>query len=249
MAEFEILAAIDLRGGRVVRLREGDFDRETAYSEDPVATALELVGQGTRWLHVVDLDGARLGRPVQTELVEGIIEAVGDKAQVEVGGGIRDATTAEHYLRVGAARVVLGTAALIGDLAGQLIGSFGADRVAVALDVRGAQAVGGGWFVGGEARDLEPAIEGLIAQGVRKFEVTAIDRDGTLSGPDLALLRSVRAWAGNSKLIASAGIRSVDDLRAVREAGCSGAIVGRAIYEGRLSLVSALAELGNDPPR
>jgi len=249
MAEFEILAAIDLRGGRVVRLREGDFDRETAYSDAPVATALELVGQGTRWLHVVDLDGAREGRPVQSELVDGIIDAVGDTAQVEVGGGVRDAATAEQYLEAGAARVVLGTAALTGDLAGQLIHAFGADRVAVALDVRGGQAVGGGWFIGGEASDLEPAIEGLIAQGVRTFEVTAIDRDGTLGGPDLALLRSVRAWAGNANLIASAGIRSVDDLRAVRDAGCSGAIVGRAIYEGRLRLVSALAELRSNPTR
>jgi phosphoribosylformimino-5-aminoimidazole carboxamide ribotide isomerase len=241
MAEFEILAAIDLRGGHVVRLREGDFGRETAYSDDPVATALELVEQGSRWLHVVDLDGAREGRPVQAELVKSIIDEVGDTARVEVGGGIRDGTTAADYLEGGAVRIVLGTAALRGELAGQLIDAFGADRVVVALDVRGAQAVGGAWQVGSEATDLAAAIARLIGQGVGTFEVTAIDRDGTLLGPDLVLLERAIAEAPNAGIIASAGIRSVEDLRAVRDVGCSGAIVGRAIYEGRLKLADAMA--------
>jgi phosphoribosylformimino-5-aminoimidazole carboxamide ribotide isomerase len=243
MAEFEILAAIDLRGGRVVRLREGDFDQETRYSDDPVATAREMVGQGTRWFHVVDLDGARDGRPVQAELVKSIIDGVGDTARVEVGGGIRELTTAAHYLEAGAARIVLGTAALRGELAGQLIEAFGADRVVVALDVRGAQAVGGAWQVGGEATDVAVAIARLIGQGVGTLEVTAIDRDGTLLGPDLALLERVIATAPNTRVIASAGIRSINDLIAVRDLGSVGAIVGRAVYEGDLDLETAIAAL------
>ncbi|MCI0347312.1 MAG: HisA/HisF-related TIM barrel protein, partial [Chloroflexi bacterium] len=144
MAEFEILAAIDLRAGRVVRLREGDFEQETAYSDDPVATAVELVAQGSRWLHVVDLDGAREGRPVHTAVIADVVRAVAGMARVEVGGGLRDAATATRVLELGAERVVLGTAALSSGLAGQLVRGFGAERVAVALDMRGGQVVGSG---------------------------------------------------------------------------------------------------------
>ena len=243
MVEFEILAAIDLRAGRVVRLREGDFERETAYSDDPVATALQLVEQGSRWLHVVDLDGARAGRPMQSGLIAQVVAAVGDRARVEIGGGIRNAATTEQYLEAGAARIVLGTAALTGDLAGETIESFGPDRIVVALDVRAGQAVGGGWQVGGEAIELGTALSRLSAAGVRTFEVTAIDRDGTLLGPDLDLLNRVRAIAPVVSVIASGGVRSIDDLRAVHRAGCSGAIVGRAIYEGSLDLAKAIGAL------
>lgn len=243
MAEFEILAAIDLRGGRVVRLREGDFERETVYGDDPVATALDLVEQGSRWLHVVDLDGAREGRPVQIALLSQVISAVGGQARVEVGGGIRDAVAGASYLDAGAARVVLGTAALSGDLARQLIDSFGVVRVAVALDVRAGQAVGSGWRVGGEGLDLGAAIAGLVTEGVNVFEVTAINRDGMLSGPDLELLERVVAVAADARVIASAGIRSIEDLSAVQDIGCAGAIVGRAIYEGTLNLGEAIRAL------
>jgi phosphoribosylformimino-5-aminoimidazole carboxamide ribotide isomerase len=244
-ADFQILAAIDLRGRRVVRLVEGDFERETAYSDDPVATAGRLVEQGVRWLHVVDLDGAREGRPAQAELVTAIVGAARGRANVEVGGGIRTREAASAYLDAGLDRVVLGTAALSSTLAGDLIAAFESDRVAVAIDVRGDQAVGGAWQVGAGSMDLDSAIRRLLAEGVQVFEVTAIDRDGTLAGPDLELLRrAVRAAAG-ARVIASAGIRSVDDLRAVRDLGCAGAIVGRAIYEGTLDLEAAVAKLGS----
>ena len=241
MAEFEILAAIDLRGGRVVRLREGDFERETTYSDDPVATALELADQGSRWLHLVDLDGARTGRPVHAAVIGEIIGAVGS-VRVEVGGGIRDASSAAGYLERGAARVVLGTAGLDGDLTGALIGAHGPERIAVALDVRQGRAVGSGWQAGGKAADVAAAIGRLTALGVETLEVTAIDRDGTMLGPDLELLRSVLAAALDANVVASAGIRSIEDLRAVRDVGCGGAIVGRAIYEGALDLRAALLD-------
>jgi len=242
--DFELLAAIDLRGGRVVRLIEGDFERETAYSSDPVATAERLVGQGSRWLHVVDLEGAREGRPAQPDLIRSIAEAVRGRARVEVGGGIRTKEGAYAYLDAGLDRVVVGTAALSSALAGELVSAFSRDRVGVAIDVRGGEAIGAAWQVGAGSMDLESAVAKLLAEGVRTFEVTAIDRDGTLAGPDLELLRRTIRVADGASVIASAGIRSIDDLRAVRDLGCAGAIVGRAIYEGRLSLEEAVTNLG-----
>ena len=238
---FEIYPAIDLRAGRVVRLVEGDFERETAYSDDPVSTAVELVGQGSRWLHVVDLDGARDGRPVHGPLIAAIVQAVGEQSRVEVGGGIRDAESAARLLESGAERVVVGTAALNSSLAGDLVGAFGPEHVAVAIDVRGERAVGSGWQqAAGEASEFIDVVTRLLGQGVQTFEVTAIDRDGTLSGPNLDLLAQVIAAAPAVRIIASGGIRSIEDLRAVRRLGCAGAIVGRAIYEGSLDLKEAL---------
>jgi phosphoribosylformimino-5-aminoimidazole carboxamide ribotide isomerase len=243
IAGFELLAAIDLRGARVVRLIEGDFERETAYSIDPVATAEQLVEQGSRWLHVVDLEGAREGRPTVAAVVHAIADTVRGRAKVEVGGGIRTFEAALAYLDAGLDRVVIGTAALSSALAGDLVSAFGSDRLAVALDVRGSQAVGAGWQVAAGSVDLESAIEKLLAEGVRTFEVTAIERDGTLAGPDLELLRRVIRVADGASVIASAGIRSIDDLQAVRDLGCAGAIVGRAIYEGTLELRKVIADL------
>ena len=244
MATFELLPAIDLRAGRVVRLREGDFERETAYSDDPVATALDLVGQGSRWLHVVDLDGARAGAPAHEPVIARLIAVVGTSARVEVGGGIRDAAVARRYIELGAARVVLGTAALgSGRLAAKLIAEHGAGRMVVALDIRGGQAVGNAWQAGDDATGLDPAVRRLLAEGVITFEVTAIDRDGALAGPDLGLLARVRSLAPEASVIASGGIRSIDDLLAVRELGCAGAIIGRAIYEGGLSISEAMTAL------
>lgn len=243
MAEFEILPAIDLRAGRVVRLLQGDFERETAYSDDPVATAIELVGQGSRWLHVVDLDGARSGRPAHAAVIAEIVEAVGALTRVEVAGGIRDAKTGAGWVDVGVARVVIGTAAIVTNLAEELVNTFGPERVAVALDVRGGQAVGGGWRVGGESSELGEVVSRLSTQGIWTFEVTSIDRDGTLGGPDLDLLSRVLAAAPGANVIASGGIRSIEDLKAVRRLGCAGAIVGRAIYEGTLDLKAALGAI------
>jgi phosphoribosylformimino-5-aminoimidazole carboxamide ribotide isomerase len=244
MASLDLLAAIDLRGGRVVRLQQGDFERETAYSDDPAATAAALVGQGIKWLHVVDLDGARAGRPVHADAIVGIVEAVGGRAAVEFGGGIRDMETAARLLDAGVARVVLGTAVLRSPaLAAEMVVAFGHDRVAVAVDVRAGRVVGDAWQGAGRTSDLETLMAEPWQRGVRTFEVTAIDRDGSLAGPDLELLGRVRAILPTASIIASGGIRSINDLQAVRGLGCSGAIVGRAIYEGTLSVSEALAAL------
>ncbi len=241
-ASFEVLPAIDLRGGRVVRLQQGDFDRETAYADDPVAVALRFVDAGARWLHVVDLDGARDPVARQLDLVAAIVAGVGDRVQVEVAGGLRDEAAVDAAFAAGAARVVVGTAALADPaFAGRIVAAHGAGLVAVALDVRGGLAVGHAWRSGAAGLPVEGAMVRLGHVGVTTFEVTAIDRDGTLAGPDLDLLGQLIVPRGPA-IIASAGIATLDDLRAVRALGCAGAIVGRALYEGRMTFEDALAE-------
>jgi phosphoribosylformimino-5-aminoimidazole carboxamide ribotide isomerase len=240
---FDVLPAIDLRGGRVVRLLRGAFDRETVYGGDPIEVAERFVADGARWLHVVDLDGARDPAGRQADLVRAIVGGVGESARVEVAGGLRDEESAAAMLAAGAARVVVGTAALRDPtFARRLVDRHGSERVAVALDIREGRAVGHGWLPGGPGIPVEEALAALAAAGVGTFEVTAIDRDGTLSGPDLALLGRVVAL-GRGAVIASAGISATDDVLAVRRLGCTGAIVGRALYEGRFTIRSALEAL------
>lgn len=238
---FDILPAIDLRGGRVVRLRQGDFARETAYSDDPVAVARGFAAAGARWLHVVDLDGARLGRPVQGAVIGDIVEAVGERLNVEIAGGLRTADQVADAFALGAARAVIGTAALDdASLAAALVASHGSERIAVAIDVRDGMAIGHGWSSGIAGVDAADAIERLADTGVDWFEVTSIERDGLLDGPDLVLYgRLVKLARG--RIIASGGIATLDDLRAVRELGVAGAIIGRALYEGRLTLEDAFS--------
>jgi phosphoribosylformimino-5-aminoimidazole carboxamide ribotide isomerase len=238
---FEILPAIDLRGGRVVRLRQGDFGQETAYSDDPVAVAVEFAAGGAQWLHVVDLDGARTGVPAHVATTQAIAAAVGKEVRVEVAGGLRTAANVRRAFAAGAARVVLGTAALRDSaIAAAAVSDYGADRVAVAIDVRDGRASGEGWDANARTTDALDAIRRLADEGVTTFEVTAIDRDGLLLGPDLDLLRRA-VNLGSGRIIASAGIASIEDIAAVRALGCAGAIVGRALYEGQLSLRDALS--------
>lgn len=242
-SDFELLPAIDLRGGRVVRLRQGDFERETAYSDDPVAVARAFAHDGARWLHVVDLDGARSGVPGHGAVVRDIVGALGSAVAVEVAGGIRTEAGARDALAAGAARVVVGTAALRDPaFAGRLVAEHGPTRVAAAIDVREGRASGDGWDTTAATVDAKQAIAKLADQGVVTFEVTAIDRDGLLQGPDLDLLRTV-VGLGRGRIIASAGISSIEDLLAVRALGCAGAIVGRALYEGQVALREAIVAL------
>ncbi|HEU6439841.1 MAG TPA: 1-(5-phosphoribosyl)-5-[(5-phosphoribosylamino)methylideneamino] imidazole-4-carboxamide isomerase [Terriglobales bacterium] len=237
---FQLLPAIDLRGGQVVRLAEGDFARETVYGTDPADVARSFVAAGARWIHVVDLDGARDGAARQTDAVARIVAAVGDRVACEVAGGLRDEAAVEAALGAGAARAVVGTAALSHpDLVERLIGRFGAARIAIALDVREGMAVGQGWVRGASGVPVEQALAGLSGRGARTFIVTAIERDGLLNGPNLELLARIVAL-GRGDIIASAGISSLADISSVRAIGCVGAIVGRAIYEGRVELSAAV---------
>ena len=238
---FTLLPAIDLRGGRVVRLRQGDFARETVFSDDPVAVARGFVDAGARWLHVVDLDGARDGTSAQLTAIGSILDAVGNDASVEVAGGLRDGHAVARILDMGAARAVVGTAALDDpSFAATLVARHGAARIAVALDIRDGRAVGNGWRPGAVGQPAVDVLHRLADTGVTTFEVTAIDRDGSLGGPDLELLAAM-VDIGRGAIVASAGIATLGDLRSIAAIGCRGAIVGRALYEGRLDLAVALA--------
>ncbi|HEX8940686.1 MAG TPA: 1-(5-phosphoribosyl)-5-[(5-phosphoribosylamino)methylideneamino] imidazole-4-carboxamide isomerase [Candidatus Limnocylindrales bacterium] len=245
---FEVIPAIDLRAGRVVRLVQGDFAREQAYADDPLDVVRSFALAGVRRLHLVDLDGASAGEPRQLAAVASIAAAAGAAVRCELGGGLRSLAAVEAAVDVGIDRVVLGTAALRDPvLVGDVLRRLGPDRVAVALDVRDGRAVGDGWRPGAGGRPVEEALRDLGRQGVATFEVTAIERDGLLGGPDLELLcRVVEVGAG--AIVASGGLTTLADLRAVRAVGCAAAIVGRSLYEGRLDLASAMAVAADGPP-
>lgn len=242
---FELIPAIDLRGGRVVRLEQGDFERETVFPGDPAAAAAAFVEAGAKWLHVVDLDGARAGEPVQLGAVTSIVERLSDAVTIEAAGGIRSLGSVDAALAAGARRVVFGTAALRDpDLVRDTVTIHGTDAVAVAVDVRGGEAVGDAWHSGAAGEPPDELVRRLADHGVTWFEVTAIDRDGLLGGPDLRLLGRLAA-IGSGRVVASGGIRDIADVLAVRDLGCSGAIVGRALYDGSFDLRAAIDELGD----
>lgn len=238
---FSLLPAIDLRGGRVVRLERGDFEHETAFADSPLAVAEAFARAGAAWLHLVDLDGARAGGRPHGDVIQSIVDAVGTRMAVEVAGGLRSASDITSALAAGAARVVVGTRALSdpGFVADQ-VAAHGPERVVVALDVRDGSAVGHGWDAGSPGVPLDRALAGLLDAGAAWFEVTAIARDGMLSGPDIGLLERALRHPG-ARVIASGGIATVGDLRRVRSIGCAGAIVGRALYDGSLRIEDALA--------
>jgi phosphoribosylformimino-5-aminoimidazole carboxamide ribotide isomerase len=242
---FEVLPAIDLLGGRVVRLRQGDFARETTYGSDPRATARAFADAGAAWVHVVDLDGARAGEPRQLELVAAVVAEVRGRAQVELGGGLRSAASVAGALGTGVSRVAVGTAVLRDPaFAAEIVARHGADRVVASIDVRDGLALGEGWRTGAPGLPAADAVAMLANAGITGFEVTAIERDGLLEGPDLATLRRLVAL-GRGRIIASGGIASVDDVLAAQAAGCAGVIVGRALYEGQIDLRALVEALGS----
>jgi phosphoribosylformimino-5-aminoimidazole carboxamide ribotide isomerase len=234
--------AIDIRGGKAVRLAQGDYDRETAYDDDPVVAARRWVEGGASWLHVVDLDGARTGEPVNLEHVRRIVASVG--VPVQLGGGLRDSGKVEEAISSGVERVVLGTAAVKDpDLAAAIAAAHG-DRVVVSVDSRSGRVAAEGWT---ESSDLDTrdVVTALGERGVRRFVYTPVDVDGLMEGPDLDSLREVAA-ATDAEVIYSGGVGSIDDLRALSELGLEnleGVIVGKALYEGRFTIAEAQAAL------
>jgi phosphoribosylformimino-5-aminoimidazole carboxamide ribotide isomerase len=245
---MELIPAIDLLGGRVVRLTRGSFDAVTDYGDDPVALARGWADAGARRIHVVDLDAAREGRARQSATIRRIIGAVDVPCQV--AGGIRGEADVAAAFEAGADRVVLGSA-LIGDaaLAGSLIGRHGPERVVAALDVRDGQALGDGWLAAARATDAFGHAVSLAKAGMRWLAVTAISRDGGLEGPDQDLLAAVRAAVPEASIIASGGIGSLADIRDLARQGYAAAIVGRALYDGAFTLPEALAAAaGKDEP-
>jgi phosphoribosylformimino-5-aminoimidazole carboxamide ribotide isomerase len=226
-----IIPAVDVLGGRVVRLRLGAFDQVTVYSEDPVATALEWQRQGAPLVHLVDLEGARTGRP-SFSLWRDMAEA---GVRFQVGGGIRSPETSLQALEAGAERVVVGTAAVWHP---EMLPEFGPiDRLVAAVDVRGGRATGAGWL--DEGRDLDRVLDSLAEVGVTRLLVTGIGRDGTMEGPDLELTARV-VDDGRFSVIGSGGVGSLDDVATLAGIGCEAVVVGRALYEGRFTLAQAL---------
>jgi phosphoribosylformimino-5-aminoimidazole carboxamide ribotide isomerase len=241
----ELFPAIDLLDGRAVRLYQGDYDKETVYNDDPVAQAQLFAQQGARWIHVVDLDAARHGTPKNRDVIAKIADAV--DVPVQTGGGIRSIESAEILFDAGVRRIVLGTAALEQpELVAQLASRF---SVAVGLDARGRDVAVRGWEQG-SGRDLLDVAREFSDVGVEALVVTEIGRDGTLSGPDLDGLGDVLA-ATELPVIASGGVGSLDDLRALANLRSgdrllTGVIVGRALYEGAFTLSDALNVVRSD---
>ncbi|ABG04071.1 1-(5-phosphoribosyl)-5-[(5-phosphoribosylamino)methylideneamino] imidazole-4-carboxamide isomerase [Rubrobacter xylanophilus DSM 9941] len=236
---FVVFPAIDLKGGRCVRLRQGDFGRERVYDADPVGRAREWERRGARALHVVDLDGAREGRPVQLALIREIARAAG--VPLQVGGGIRTLEDVRAARRAGAARVVVGTAAVADrDFRLRALEELGADLV-VAVDAREGVVATHGWQRQSGVGAAELAGE-LAAEGVRAVLFTDISRDGTGEG---AALERTAEVAGIIPTIASGGVRGAGDIRALaRTPGVVGAVVGTALYEGQATLEELLAAAG-----
>jgi 1-(5-phosphoribosyl)-5-[(5-phosphoribosylamino)methylideneamino] imidazole-4-carboxamide isomerase/N-(5'phosphoribosyl)anthranilate isomerase len=232
-----LLPAVDVADGRAVRLVRGEAGSETVYG-DPLDAALAWQQAGAAWVHLVDLDAA-FGRGSNRELLREVVAAL--DVQVELSGGIRDDDSLDAALATGAARVNVGTAALEDpDWVRRAIGRVG-DRLAVGLDVRGRTLSGRGWTR--EGGDLFEVLERLDRDGCSRYAVTDVNRDGTLTGPNLDLLRSVCA-ATDRPVIASGGVSSLDDLRAIAGltgVGVEGAIVGKALYAGAFSMPEALA--------
>lgn len=238
-----VLPAIDIRGGRAVRLIQGDRGRERRYDDDPAGVARRWTAAGASWLHVVDLDGAFAGRPGNPDAVGRILAA--SPVPVQVGGGVRDLAAIERLLTAGAARVILGTAAVRdAGLLREACGRFG-DRVAAALDARDGRVVTEGWT---ETSDLTvgEAAARVVEAGVRRIVYTDTQRDGLMGGPDPAALEGVLA-AVRVPVILAGGVASADDVRRLRRfeaAGLEGVVVGRALYEGSVRLEDLLAAAG-----
>ncbi|MBK7714467.1 MAG: 1-(5-phosphoribosyl)-5-[(5-phosphoribosylamino)methylideneamino] imidazole-4-carboxamide isomerase [Gemmatimonadetes bacterium] len=237
---MELYPAIDVRGGRVVRLSQGEAARETSYGTDPVAQAEQFVADGARWLHVVDLDRA-FGTGDNLPVLARLAAALGRQVRIQVGGGLRSLEALRTVLDLGVTRGVLGTAAVTDPaLVPQAVAAVGAERVAVGLDTKGGHVAIRGWV---ETTPLLATIvcRRVVAEGIHTIIYTDVSRDGMLSGPDLDGARALQALGAG--VIASGGVASVADLCAAREAGLAGAIAGRAIYEGRFTVAAALAAL------
>jgi phosphoribosylformimino-5-aminoimidazole carboxamide ribotide isomerase len=237
-----LLPAIDILEGKAVRLAQGSFEQRTEYDADPLDAARRWVSEGARALHVVDLDGARSGEPVNLEHVRRIASEV--DVPVQVGGGLRHIESVRAAIDAGAARVILGTAAYEDvDLLDAAVAEY-QDRVVVSIDARQGKLAGAGWT---EQTDIpiESVIEGMTLRGVRRFVYSSIERDGMLAGPDLEGARRV-AEAVRGSYIYSGGVSSPEDLRALarlRQVNLAGVIVGKALYERRFTVAEGQAAL------
>jgi phosphoribosylformimino-5-aminoimidazole carboxamide ribotide isomerase len=239
--------AIDILGGHAVRLTRGDYDASKVYDEDPLAAAHRWVAAGAERLHVVDLDGARAGHPVNLDHVRRVAEL---GVPVQLGGGLRTTEAIDAALAAGVARVILGTAAFADpDLVERALAAHGPERVVVAVDVRAGRVATEGWTQAADV-GVHEVFAGLLARGVRELAYTNVDRDGTLEGAnreDVAWVARAVGEAG--RVIYSGGVGTLEDLRtlaALGEPSLAGVIVGKALYEGRFTVAEAQAALGGE---
>jgi phosphoribosylformimino-5-aminoimidazole carboxamide ribotide isomerase len=237
---MEIIPAVDIRGGRCVRLYQGDYNQETVFDEDPVTAALTWYSQGARWLHIVDLDGAVAGEPRNMEVIGEIMKESG--LLIELGGGIRQEEVAEKLLRQGISRLVLGTAAIENrELVKKLCQRFG-EAIAVGLDARDGKIAIRGWQKNTVFEIVQLSRE-MVDAGVRRFIYTDIKRDGTLTEPNFDMMKRLIAETSVPVIVAG-GISRLDHLRRIKELGAEGAIIGKALYTGDINLREAIISFG-----
>jgi len=234
----DLFPSIDIRSGRVVRLSQGEATRQTVYGDDPVAVAERFVEQGASWIHVVDLDRA-LGTGDNLPAIARIANRVGSRVRLQLGGGFRTLDLVRAGLDLGVARVVIGTAAAVDpSFVASAVSATGSERLVVGIDTREGQVALRGWTETSTERAEELARR-VVADGIGTVIYTDIGRDGMLGGPDLA--GAAALLATGARVIVSGGVASAEDIRDARASGLAGVIVGRALYEGRLTLSEALA--------
>lgn len=236
-----IFPAIDIIGGQCVRLVKGDYATASKVAEDPLETARKFEAAGAEWIHMVDLDGAKAGYPVNTEIYRNI--AQNTHLKVEVGGGIRTLETIQAYLDLGIARVILGSVALKNpQLVADAVAKFGADKIVVGIDAKNEMVATEGWLETSEVNYIDLAKE-MIKVGVKTFIFTDISKDGTLSGVNAEQLRKLaEATAGQCNIVASGGVHTIEDIRICRDLGLYGTIAGKSLYQGTLDLSEAIRE-------
>lgn len=238
MSSFIIYPAIDIRGGKCVRLIQGDYNQETVYNDSPLEVAKAWEAQGAQWIHLVDLDGAKAGHPVNDGLIGEIAQAV--KVPVQVGGGLRTEQDVERLLSLGVSRVILGTAAIEDrDFVRTVLSRHG-DKVAIGIDARDGYVATRGWLETSEVRADELAAD-LAKEGARTFIFTDISRDGMMGGPNVEAIVHLAKVSGQT-VIASGGVSKVEDLQRLSQhasEGVGGAIVGKALYTGSIKLEDA----------
>jgi phosphoribosylformimino-5-aminoimidazole carboxamide ribotide isomerase len=238
---FEVIPAIDLRGGRVVRLKQGDYAQQTTYAADPRELAQRYADAGARWLHLVDLDGARSGNLENLAVIQAI---AGSGMQIQAGGGVRGEDDVQRLFDAGVRRVVLGSVAIRDpELVAGWLAKHGAERLTIALDTRhidGCWTLPSAGWTESETRTLDELAPWYAARGAHHLLCTDIERDGMLAGFNLDLYRHLASSVPLLAVQASGGVRSLDDIRAAREAGAQSVILGRALLEGRFTVEEAL---------
>lgn len=244
MSSFVIYPAIDIRGGKCVRLVQGDYGRETVYNENPLEVAKSWEVQGGSFIHLVDLDGAKAGHPVNDELIGQIARSV--QVPVQVGGGLRTLEDVKRLISLGVSRVIIGTAAIEDrEFTEAVLGTYG-DKVAIGIDARNGFVATRGWLETSEVQAEELAKQ-LAAKGAETFIFTDISRDGMMQGPNVEAIVSLAKASGRT-VIASGGVSVQDDLLSLAahaDQGVGGAIVGKALYTGSIDLAQALLAINN----